>query len=74
VFLCFLALNHRNPEKRSKPNIVIYLADDQTQADGSVYGAKVLKTPTADKLASAGMTFDNAFVASPSCAPSREHC
>jgi N-sulfoglucosamine sulfohydrolase len=74
VFFCvfmFSGFNHRNPEKRSKPNIVIYLADDQTQADGSVYGAKVLKTPTADKLASAGMTFDNAFVASPSCAPSR---
>lgn len=53
------------------PNIVIYLADDQSQADGSVYGAKVLRTPTAEKLAAAGLTFDNAFVASPACAPSR---
>ena len=53
------------------PNIVLYLADDQSQADGSVYGTKVLKTPTAEKLAAAGMTFDNAFVASPACAPSR---
>ncbi len=54
-----------------KPNIVIYLADDQGQADGTVYGAKVLKTPTADILAKAGLTFDNAFIASPACAPSR---
>jgi len=53
------------------PNIVFYFADDQSQADGSVYGAKVLKTPTAEKLAKAGLTFENAFIASPACAPSR---
>lgn len=61
--------SHVNAVK--KPNIVIYLADDQSHADGSVYGAKVLRTPTAEMLAKAGMTFDNAFVASPACAPSR---
>lgn len=54
-----------------KPNIVIYLADDQGQADGAVYGSQVLQTPTAEKLAKAGITFDNAFIASPACAPSR---
>lgn len=53
------------------PNIVIYLADDQGQADGTVYGAKVLQTPTAEILAKAGLTFNNAFIASPACAPSR---
>jgi arylsulfatase A-like enzyme len=53
------------------PNIVLYLADDQSQKDVTVYGAKVLQTPTAEKLAKAGLTFDNAFIASPSCAPSR---
>lgn len=55
----------------NKPNIVIYLADDQSHADVSVYGAKILQTPTAERLAKAGLTFENAFVASPSCAPSR---
>ena len=54
-----------------KPNIVIYIADDQSGCDVSVYGAKGLQTPTADKLAQAGLTFTNAFVASPACAPSR---
>lgn len=58
-------------QQKQLPNIVMYLADDQGQPDGSVYGAKVLKTPTADKLANAGLTFDNAFIASPACAPSR---
>ncbi len=56
---------------QNRPNIVIYLADDQGQKDGSVYGANVLQTPTAEKLSQAGLTFDNAFIASPACAPSR---
>lgn len=54
-----------------KPNIVLYLADDQSCSDVSVYGAKNLQTPTAELLAKAGITFTNAFVASPACAPSR---
>ena len=58
-------------EAQKLPNIVVYLADDQNHADGSVYWAKVMKTPTPEKLAAAGMTFDNAFIASPACAPSR---
>jgi len=74
LLLCafvFFGFTPQRQKGKSKPNIVVYLADDQTQADGSVYGAKVLKTPNAEKLAAAGITFDNAFVASPSCAPSR---
>jgi arylsulfatase A-like enzyme len=54
-----------------RPNVVIYLADDQSYVDMSVSGAVGLKTPTAELLAHAGMTFTNAFVASPACAPSR---
>lgn len=56
---------------QGKPNIVIYIADDQSCSDVSVYGAKGLLTPTADLLSKAGLTFNNAFVASPACAPSR---
>lgn len=56
---------------QGKPNIVIYIADDQSSSDVSVYGAKGLLTPTADLLSKAGLTFSNAFVASPACAPSR---
>ena len=67
AFCCFNA----HSQEKVKPNIVVYLADDQGQADGTVYGAKVLKTPTADILAKAGITFNNAFIASPACGPSR---
>jgi arylsulfatase A-like enzyme len=54
-----------------KPNLVLFITDDQGQLDSSVYGARDVKTPNMKRLAEAGMTFSHAFVASPSCAPSR---
>ena len=55
----------------TKPNLVIFLADDMGQLDTSVYGAKDVRTPNMQRLAEEGLTFTQAFVASPSCAPSR---
>ncbi len=52
------------------PDIVIFLTDDQGQLDSTPYGA-TLRTPNMQRLADAGLTFTRAFVASPSCAPSR---
>jgi uncharacterized sulfatase len=54
-----------------RPNAVVFLADDLGWADCSVYGGKDVRTPNMTRLAAAGMTFTHAFVASPSCAPSR---
>ncbi|MEM6978282.1 MAG: sulfatase-like hydrolase/transferase [Planctomycetota bacterium] len=55
----------------NRPDMVIFLSDDHTCRDSSVYGSKEMPTPNMARLAAAGMTFDQAFVASPSCAPSR---
>lgn len=55
----------------SPSNIVVFLSDDHTRVDSSLYGALDLDTPNMRRVAAQGMTFDNAFVASPSCAPSR---
>jgi uncharacterized sulfatase len=54
-----------------RPDIVVFIADDLGWTDCSIYGGKDIKTPNMDRLAAAGMTFTHAFVASPSCAPSR---
>jgi N-sulfoglucosamine sulfohydrolase len=54
-----------------RPNIVVFLADDLGWADCSVYGGKDVKTPNMARLAADGIAFSHAFVASPSCAPSR---
>jgi arylsulfatase A-like enzyme len=53
------------------PNIVVFISDDHTMRDSSVYGAKDIITPHMEELAAAGLTFDRAFAVSPSCAPSR---
>ncbi|MES2695461.1 MAG: sulfatase-like hydrolase/transferase [Verrucomicrobiota bacterium] len=55
----------------ARPNMVIMITDDHSLLDSTVYGAKDIKTPNMQRLADAGLTFDRAFVASPSCAPSR---
>ncbi len=55
----------------SRPNIVVFLTDDQGQLDSQPYGAASLRTPRMQRLADEGLVFDQAFVASPSCAPSR---
>jgi uncharacterized sulfatase len=54
-----------------KPDIVFFLTDDQSQLDLAPYGNQSFRTPQMRRLADAGMTFTQAYVASPSCAPSR---
>lgn len=58
-------------EADRQPDIVVYLADDLSAADLTLYGGTNIETPSIDQLADEGMTFERAFVASPSCAPSR---
>ncbi len=55
----------------SRPPIVVFLADDLGRAECSPYGGREIPTPNMARLAADGMTFTHAFVASPSCAPSR---
>ncbi len=57
------------PKKR--PNILFCLADDWSWPHASIAGDKVVKTPTFDRVARQGVLFENAFVSSPSCTPSR---
>jgi N-sulfoglucosamine sulfohydrolase len=54
-----------------KPNILFFIADDHGQSDSPVYGAKDVRTPNLEQLANEGLVFTHAFVASPSCGPSR---
>lgn len=53
------------------PNILLAISDDQSWPHTSSYGARQLATPTFDRVASTGVVFQNAFVASPGCSPSR---
>ncbi len=53
-----------------KPNIIFFLVDDFDKLETSPYGGKVL-TPNLDRLAAEGMLFNNAYVTSTVCTPSR---
>ena len=55
----------------SKPNIIIILADDAGYSDFGFMGSDEIKTPNLDKLASDGVTFNNAYVSASVCSPSR---
>lgn len=54
-----------------RPNILIAISDDHSYPHTSAYGYPAIKTPAFDRVASQGLLFENAFVASPGCSPSR---
>src|SRR5690606_32992634 len=54
-----------------RPNILIAISDDQSYPHTSAYGYPAIQTPSFDRVASQGLLFVNAFVASPGCSPSR---
>jgi uncharacterized sulfatase len=65
------ALAGSEGKPRNRPNILFCLADDWSWPHASIAGDKVVKTPTFDRVAREGVLFENAFVSSPSCTPSR---
>ncbi|MGC6564722.1 MAG: arylsulfatase [Akkermansiaceae bacterium] len=54
----------------TRPNVVVFLSDDQGWGDLSHSGNKDLKTPHIDSLAKDGASFD-AFFVCPVCSPTR---
>jgi arylsulfatase A-like enzyme len=55
----------------ARPNIILIIADDMAWDDCGAYGNRGIRTPNIDRLARAGMRFDQAFLTCSSCSPSR---
>jgi arylsulfatase A-like enzyme len=53
------------------PNVIFILTDDQGPWAAGCYGNAEIRTPNIDRLAATGMRFENFFVATPVCSPSR---
>lgn len=61
-------------EKQSthaRPNIIMIFADDVSWNDLGCYGHPTIRTPHLDRLAREGLRFDNAYLTTSSCSPSR---
>ncbi len=57
--------------EKPKPNIILVFIDDMGWADFSCFGNTDAETPNIDKLASEGISFEQFYVNSPICSPSR---
>lgn len=59
-------------KKRSKPNVIVILADDLGYGDISTYSnSPTIQTPNIDKLAKEGICFTNGHATSATSTPSR---
>lgn len=64
----------RRPVTSAKPvgpNIILVFIDDMGYSDFSCFGNDLAKTPQIDSLASEGISFEQFYVNSPICSPSR---
>jgi len=57
--------------KQHRPNLIFLLTDDQRWDTLGSYGNSLIHTPNIDALARDGVVFDNMFVTTSICAPSR---
>lgn len=58
-------------KSRQKPNIILVFIDDMGWADLSCFGNTDAQTPNIDQLAAEGICFEQFYVNSPICSPSR---
>ena len=56
---------------KEKPNVIFIFTDDLGYGSLSCYGAEKINTPNIDRLAEEGMRFDQAYVSTSVCTPSR---
>jgi arylsulfatase A-like enzyme len=57
--------------KKSPPNLIVFIADDVSWDDLGCYGNEYVQSPNIDLLAKDGIVFKNAYLTTSSCSPSR---
>lgn len=61
-------------EKKTKPNVIIILADDLGYGDLECYGTTRVHTPNVNRLASEGIRFTNVHATASTSTPSAMLC
>ena len=70
VIVCILNVMESFAEEK-RPNIILVFIDDMGYSDFSCFGNDIAKTPQIDGLAAEGIAFEQFYVNSPICSPSR---
>lgn len=60
--------------RRSTPNVIMIMSDDQGWGDVGFNGNSKIKTPHLDAMAANGVRFDRFYAAAPLCSPTRGSC
>ncbi len=71
IILAFISCETSKKKEKTRPNFIVFIADDAAWNDCGPYGNNTIKTPNINKLAEEGIVFDNAFLTTSSCSPSR---
>jgi N-sulfoglucosamine sulfohydrolase len=61
----------KRAQEDSRPNFVIFIADDLSWDDFGCTGNPDVQTPNIDRLAAEGLNFNNVYLTASSCSPSR---
>lgn len=65
------SLPNPSDQNNMAPNIIWIVAEDASPMHLSIYGERNIQTPNIDQFAGEGVLYQNAFVNSPVCSPSR---
>lgn len=71
VIFCFCIISQLGFAQKSKPNLVILLADQHSYDELGCYGNTQVKTPHLDQFAKEGIRFNQCFSNEPICTPFR---
>jgi uncharacterized sulfatase len=71
LLLSTVGLGTVRGEARPRMNVILVLIDDMGWGDFSCFGNSAAETPNIDRLATEGLRFEQFYVNSPICSPSR---
>lgn len=71
LILLSLLFVYQGISQKKKQNVIFILVDDLGWKDLTCYGSDFYETPNVDALAKSGMSFSDAYSASPLCSPTR---
>ncbi|MEY3393774.1 MAG: hypothetical protein RL346_10 [Verrucomicrobiota bacterium] len=71
LLLSFLFLCLAPAVSAERPNFIFFITDDISFDDIGPYGNRFVKTPHLDRMADEGLVFEQAYLTTSSCSPSR---